>query len=132
MDERDAAGLVPEFDRVAAALRADARDLATFLEVLADKLEHALPGGVQVDRTGGLLRKPRRVVRVRLELGDERFQLERRESGLEAVRTRVVRGIALKSDTVPLDAWIDGLSQALARSAVESSAASQALARLVT
>jgi len=126
------AGGVPEFDRVAAALRADAGDLATFLEVLAVKLETALPGGVRVDRAGGLWRKPKRVVRLSCDLGDERFQLAAAATGLEAVRTRVVRGIALKSEVLPLDGWIEALSGALARSAATSAAASQALARLVT
>ncbi|HUY96626.1 MAG TPA: hypothetical protein VMW47_03230 [Verrucomicrobiae bacterium] len=132
MDVLDVTGGVPEFDRVAASLRADASDLATFLEVLAHKLADALPGGVQVERAGGPFRKPKRVVRLRCDLGDERFQLARQATGLEAVRTQVVRGIALKSEVVTLDAWIDALSAALARSAASNAAASMALSRLVT
>ncbi len=131
MDVLDVSGGAPEFEQVAASLRADARDLATFLEVLAQKLEGALPGGVQVDRAGGF-RKPKRVARIRCDLGDERFQLAPAAAGLEAVRTRVVRGIALKSEVMPLDAWIDALSQALAQSAATNAAASTALGRLVT
>jgi hypothetical protein len=43
------------FDLLAASMRADAADLHTFLEVLAAKLESALPGRVTVRRRAGLL-----------------------------------------------------------------------------
>ena len=38
----------PGFELVAASLRADATDLAAFVEALAVKLEGALPGSVRV------------------------------------------------------------------------------------
>src|SRR2546423_181318 len=43
----------PGFELVAASLRADATDLAAFVEALAVKLEGALPGSVRVERRGG-------------------------------------------------------------------------------
>ena len=42
----------PGFELVAASLRADATDLAAFVEALAVKLEGALPGSVRVERRG--------------------------------------------------------------------------------
>ncbi len=127
-----ALGEPQEFDQVAAALRADAGDLATFLDVLALKLGDALPGGVSVQREGGLLRKNRRVAGIRVEMGESRLTLTRTPSGLEALAVRVVRGVALKTERVTLDTWIGLLSEGLRARAAESAEARAALARLVT
>ena len=70
-------GPAEDFDRLAAALRADSGDLSTFLEVVASKFESALPGRTRVERGGGMLRRRRPVNRVSLELGDLRFELAR-------------------------------------------------------
>ena len=121
-----------EFDQVAAALRADAGDVATFLDVLALKLGDSLPGGVSVQREGGLLRRNRRVVGIRVELGETRLALARTPSGIEAQAVRVVRGVALKTERVALDTWIGLLGAGLRARAAESAEARAALARLVT
>jgi hypothetical protein len=120
------------FDLLAGALRADARDTATFLEVLAAKLEDALPGRVQVRRAGGLLRKVHPVTDLEVALGEERFHIHAPAPGqLEARRSRAVRGIVLKSEAMPLPQWIDALSHALVASAEESEADRAALERLL-
>ena len=59
------------FDRVAASLRADSRDLAIFLEVLAAKLTDALPSAVSIEHEGGLLSR-KRVKRLQVQLGEHR------------------------------------------------------------
>ena len=46
-----------DLDLLAASLRADAGDVDAFVEALAVKLEAALPGQVEVERRGGLLRR---------------------------------------------------------------------------
>ena len=120
------------FDLLAGALRADATDNATFLEVLATKLESALPGRVQVHRAGGLLRKTHPVTALDVELGEDRFHLSSTAPGqVEARRSRAVRGIVLKSEEVPLAAWIDALSQALVDHSAQSEADRTALERLL-
>lgn len=122
-----------DFDTVAGALRADARDAATFLEVLAGKLEDALPGHVQVHRGGGLLARSRPVTELSVELGEERLDIRSPARGrLEPRRSRVVRGIVLKSEGVDLPEWIDALSHALVAEAERSEAARQALERMLT
>ena len=120
----------PGFDVLAASLRADARDLATFLEVLAGKLAEALPGGVSVDREGGLLGR-RRVRRVVVDLGEHRYELARDGGGLSGRHHHQVRGITLKTEQLAVEDWIDALSRHLARLAAESERGRIALERLL-
>ena len=65
------------FDLAAAGLRADGTDLRISVEVLASKLEQALPGQARVERHGGGLlgRGEKRVRRVQVKLGSNRYQL---------------------------------------------------------
>jgi hypothetical protein len=102
-----------EFDLVAASLRADAADLDAFVEALAVRLEGALPGQVEVERKGGLLGANKRVRRIEVTLGDQRFEAEVDRGRVTWRRRSVVRGIALKTQELDLDAWIDALSRDL-------------------
>jgi len=126
-------GPAEDFDRLAAVLRADSGDLSTFLEVVASKFESALPGRTKVEREGGgMLRRHRQVRRVSLELGDLRFELARSGGAVVARCTRVVRGIALKTELLNLDAWLVELARALSAQAGASSQDRVALERLLT
>lgn len=101
-------------DLVSASLRASSRDIDTFLTVLAEKLESALPGRVVVERRATrFLGKKTRVESVRCDLGECRYLLERDGGGVAARRATVVRGIVLKSELVRLEDWIDGFSRDL-------------------
>jgi hypothetical protein len=67
-----------DVELVAASLRASSKDLKTFVEALAVKLDEALPDRVQVERRGTrLLAKERRVERIECQLRDVRYSLER-------------------------------------------------------
>ncbi len=125
-------GVESEFDRLASSLRADSRDLTTFLQVMAQKFEEALPGLVRVERARGLLGRGRRVTRISLQLGELRFDLSEPAGALEARATRVVRGIALKSDVLEPDLWLEQLARALTAQAQASSQARLALERLLS
>jgi hypothetical protein len=118
------------FDRVAASLRADARDLTVFLEVLAGKLAGALPAGVTVEHEGGLLSR-KRVKRLQVQLGEHRYELARAGSGLEGRRSHSVRGITLKTEVLAIEDWIVALAQHLAEQAKGSEKARDALSRLL-
>ncbi len=118
------------FDRVAASLRADARDLGVFLEVLAGKLAGALPAAVTVEHEGGLLSR-KRVKRLQVQLGEHRYELARAGSGLEGRRSHSVRGITLKTEVLAIEDWIAGLARHLAEQAQGSEMAREALNRLL-
>ena len=120
------------FELVAASIRADATDLKTFLDVLAVKLEQALPGMVFIEREGGLFKKERKVRVIRIQIEDKLYDLGRAGAGLEARLSHQVRGITLKNEILNLDAWITELSHHLSRHAASSAEARAALERLVT
>jgi hypothetical protein len=121
----------PDLDLLAASLRADASDSAAFLEALAARLEGALPGQVDVQRKGGLF-GGKRVRRIDVRLADRHYELEGDHGMLVGRRRSVVRGIALKSEELGVDAWIEGLSADLLALAQRSEQGRLALERLLT
>ncbi|HEX9038937.1 MAG TPA: hypothetical protein VF808_18285 [Ktedonobacterales bacterium] len=103
------------FEILAASLRADAGDTVAFMEALATKLGGALPHRVRIERSGGLFSHGHPVRHIAVNLGDWEFAIAADPSGaLSASRTHTVRGIALKSESAPLDQWIEDLSASLA------------------
>ncbi len=120
------------FEMLAASLRASSGDLETFVEVLAEKLDQALPGRARIERRAArFLSKQTRVERIELELGDWRYVLAARGAAVETRRAKAVRGIVLKTERLPLDAWIASLSRDLASEAQQSEASRLALERLL-
>ena len=117
---------------VAAALSKQyAADQREFLGLLAQMLEGALPGEVEIARKGGLFSK-KTVQRATVTMGDYRYALEDPGRGpLLASRIRVVRGIALKTETIPVEEWLAELGAALDERAVKSAAAREALKRMI-
>jgi hypothetical protein len=122
----------PDLDLLAASLRADATDTAASLDALAARLEGALPGQVEVQRKGGLFGGGKRVRRIAVRLGDTHYEIEGEHGALVARRRNVVRGIALKSEELGVDAWIEGLSADLLALAQRSEQGRLALERLLT
>jgi hypothetical protein len=122
----------PDLDLLASSLRADTSDTAAFLEALASKLEDAFPGQVTIERKGRLFGGSKRVRRIEVRLGDTHYEIEGDGGAVSARRRSVVRGIALKSDDLEVDAWIDGLSGDLLVLAERSERGRLALERLLT
>ena len=119
-------------DLLAASLRASSSDLNTFVEVLADKLEDALPGRVQVGRRPTrFLGKQKRVERLQCELGGQRYLLASRDGVVEVRRATAVRGVVLKTEELPLGEWLDALARDLANEARTSEQAQLALERML-
>ena len=85
-----------------------------------------------MQRKGGLFGGGKRVRRVDVGLGDSRYELEGEHGGLVARRRSVVRGIALKSEELSVEAWIDALSADLLTLAQSSERGRLALERLLT
>lgn len=98
-------------DLPAAALRADTADVAMSVDALAGSLEQALPGLASVERrkVGGFRSKRREVGRIAVALGEEQFELTRAPEGMRCTRNRVVRGITLSREELPLSGWIAAL-----------------------
>jgi hypothetical protein len=121
-----------DLDLSAASLRASSGDLRSFVDVLADKLDRALPGRVKVQRRAArLLSKQKQVTAIELDLGETRYLLAARDGAVETRCATAVRGIVLKSAVLPLDAWIDALLRQLADEAQTSEQARLALGQLL-
>jgi hypothetical protein len=121
------------FELAAAGLRGDGTDLRISVEVLASKLEQALPGRARVRRAGGgLLGRGQRHVRaLEVELAGNRYELLIEGSGLQASRQREVGGIAIKREPLDPDAWIAALTSDLQAEAQRSADARTALEGLL-
>jgi hypothetical protein len=128
--EQDSEG---DFDLSAAGLRADGSELRISVEVLAAKLEEALPGQTRVQRRGGGLlgRGERRVRELCVELGDTRYRLGVAGEHLECSREREVGGIMIKRESVDPKGWMSALGEGLRAEAERSSQAREALTRLL-
>ncbi len=121
----------PDLDLIAASLRSDDSDLGASVEVLASKLEQALPGRVRIWRWRTRLFGPKALGRIAVDLGPERFDLRVRDGALEAQRAKLSGGIVLKSETVTPEEWLRALAESLAEEAQRSASARQALERLL-
>lgn len=125
------------FDLAAAGLRGDGSELARSLEVLAAKLEAALPGRARVERHGGGLlgRGEKRVRQVLVDLGagtsGVRYQLDVDRDRAECFRERKVGGIAIKRESLDPSSWIAALTDDLRAEAERSAEARAALDRLL-
>lgn len=98
---------------VAAALHrrllSDVRDLLPFLAKMFDE---ALPGEAQIETRGWFSSK--RVVGVAVKLGDTRIAIRDPGAGpLVATKTKVVRGIELKTSEAPLEECVAEIGAAV-------------------
>ena len=75
-------------------------------------------------------RRGAEVIVVELDLGPDVFVARREAHGVLAQHKRIVRGIALKTATHPLDRWVSLLHTALAAHANENTRATAALTSL--
>jgi hypothetical protein len=121
------------FDLAAAGLRLDGADLAMSVEVLAAKLEQALPDAARVERRGGGLlgRGQKRVRSVRVQLGASCYQLAIDGQHVEGYRERQVGGIAIKREPLDTNAWIAALTADLRSEAERSAQVRAALEKLL-
>jgi hypothetical protein len=120
------------FDLDAAGLRADGVDVSAYVEVLARKLEDALPAETTVRRRSkGFLSREKVVDSIEVTLGESRFGLALKGRRVEAHRAKEVRGVVIKRESLELNAWVIELATQLREQARGSSSALQAFQRLV-
>ncbi len=121
-----------DFDLDAAGLRADGSEVTTGVEVLAVKLEAALPGVTRVERRAKrLFSKDKVVEAIEVRLGDGRYALRVAGRSVEATREHEVRGVVIRREQLGLEAWVAALTDELREQARGSAEARTALDRLV-
>jgi hypothetical protein len=111
-------------EQLAESLRLDLNDVDTFLYKLAHSLHHGFAGRTRLEVVG------QRLELFELNLDPELFVARREPQGLIAQHRKMVRGIALKTATLPIDRWVEMLTRALATHANENARVAQVLAQL--
>ncbi|GJF06060.1 hypothetical protein [Pseudonocardia sp. D17] len=130
-------GPMGDVQLLAAMLRSDRADVASYARLLAGALAGALPAGmVEVEHRRGLTDRMAgregRPVAV-LVHGQDR-DLELREGARGAVEgeiRQVVRGVVISRRAVGVDLWLEALAVDLTRIAARDAAAREALGRLL-
>lgn len=121
-----------QMEMLAASLRADSTDVKAFLEALASKLSGSLPNQTTVTRHSGLFSREHPVKEILVTLGDYQYRISRERQGpVVTQRAKVVRGIVLKTDQIPMEQWIEELAGALAQIATNNAQARIALERFL-
>ena len=103
------------FSMDAAQLRQSAHNQSAYLEALATRLQAALPSGtVQVTRSFSILSKRRPIKTIVVTIGDNEYLLNFEKSmGIQTAIGNVVRGVVLKTETVPFVEWLQRLTTAI-------------------
>lgn len=115
--------------RLASSLRADARSVDELFEGLARTLGDEFQELTRVETSGGLF-SAKRVTAFEMSLDDAVYRMERGPRGIVAERAEVVRGIAVRTEPLPVDAWLKALSAALSAMAGSSARTRDALRRI--
>lgn len=124
-----------EFSQVGVAgalAHAYAQDARTFLPLLGQVLTSALPEESEIERKGGLFQREKPIRKVTVTLGDHIYTLEDMGRGpLAANRAKVVRGITLKTEPMPVEDWLADLSAEISTRATQNEKAFFALKDLL-
>ena len=120
-----------KFGVASALAKQYAADQRGFLEMLSHMLASALPDATETVRRGGLFAK-KTIQRIVVTIGENRYTLEDSGRGpLTASRTHIVRGIALKTEEISVELWVEELGAQLDERARTSLSAREALSKLV-
>jgi hypothetical protein len=116
--------LAVDSEQIAAGLKLDLSNVDHFLSQLARALHGSL-----VERTK-LQLEGEKVISFEVNLDPDVFVVLRERTGVIARHKKMVRGIALKTVTHPVDKWVALLSKALASHANENARVAQILNQL--
>jgi hypothetical protein len=114
----------------AAMANSYARDQNGFLTFVALMLEGSIPEAIDVERKPvRLFSSEKHVVGIKINLGDLVFLLDESGRGHAPVaqKMKIVRGITLKTEQVPIDVWLADLNVAVNAYARQNQHASLAI-----
>lgn len=113
-----------EGHQIAAGMHLDLSNIDNFLGQLANTLHAGYAESTRIHAQGSYVHA------IEITLDPDGFMIQRQGSGVVAQHKKMVRGIALKTATLPLDQWVEMLTKALARQAGSNMKAAWVLARL--
>ena len=111
-------------DQIANGMAVDFSNLEDFVAKIANALSQGFAEHTQIRASG------RVVHAVELSLEPDHFSIEREGKQFTARHKKIVRGIALRTATLPLDQWFHKLTEALAHHANQNSRAAWVLSQL--
>jgi hypothetical protein len=120
-----------DVDVIAAALRADGAEAGDLMDLLGTKLEGAVPGCIEVKRSGGLFSRKKTVDTITAAFADAHYVLVRQKHGPVASRAKVVRGVKIATREIPMTDWVAEVARELQRIGATNADARRALQRLV-
>jgi hypothetical protein len=110
--------------QIAAGMRLDLANADAFLAQLANTLSVGFSESTRIQANG------RQVLAIEVTVDPDVFLAHREQHGVVTQHKRVVRGIALRTTAVPIDRWVELLTEALARHANTNARAAWVLGRL--
>ena len=113
-----------EGHQIAAGMRLDLGNIDGFLGQLANTLHAGYGECTRITAQGPAVHA------IEVTVEPDGFIVRREGAGVVAQHKKMVRGIALKTQTMPLDQWVELLTKALARQAGSNTRAAWVLARL--
>lgn len=121
-----------QVDVLACSLRMDKNESGDLLEHLATKLSQALPDECEVTRGGWFLSATKPVTELSIKLDDAGYSIQREKRGsITARKMKIVRGVVLKTEELPVEKWIEELAQVLSIMAEKNSRTKEALQKFV-
>lgn len=121
-----------QVDVLACSLRMDKDASGDMLEHLATKLSQVLPEETEVTRGGWLLSAKKPVTELTIKLDDTGYTFVREKRGnVAARRQKIVRGVVLKNEEVPVEKLIQELAEKLAVLAEKNARTREALQKFV-
>lgn len=121
-----------QVDVLACSLRMDKDASGDMLEHLATKLSQVLPEETEVTRGGWLLSAKKPVTELTIKLDDTGYTFVRMKRGnIAARRQKIVRGVVLKNEEVPVEKLIQELAEKLAVLAEKNARTREALQKFV-
>ncbi|MBV9057622.1 MAG: hypothetical protein JO296_13865 [Pseudonocardiales bacterium] len=122
---------------LAAMLRSDQTEVASYARVLSGALAQALPPGMveteyQRSVSDRLAGRPGRAVRLVVHGNKRDLELREAKNGqIDAEVRQVVHGVTISRRSIGMDDWLQALAHDLAQVAARDSAAREALQRLL-
>jgi hypothetical protein len=121
-----------QFEVLAAALRSEHKQTGDLLEFLAKMLESSIPESTTITRDGWFMSSNRPVKELRVSLDDAEYQIHRgRSSNFTSRRAKMVRGVVLKTEEIPMDKCVDEILMQLMKLAEKNATARKALQKFV-
>jgi hypothetical protein len=111
-------------DQIARGMQVDLSNLEDFVAKLAAALSQGFAEHAKIQAQGHVVHA------IDLALDPDHFALQRQGSEFVTRHKKVVRGVALRTATLPLDQWFQKLTEALARHANQNSRAAWVLSQL--